>query len=165
MSCSKWSSELFKIIQMQIIVRKQLSDFSGIIMNNNEITNHSLFIAAKGPIYSVTTATVTFSLLKITCCCLWRYHVLMQNLICNFIRDSFSTGWLCRHWNVSSETKVQPKIDFSDWLQGVWFIRWSTVISNSWRNSKLKTPHNFLFLIFVLFWLCVQWNPTLQPPW
>ena len=47
---------------MQIIVRKQLSDFSGIIMNNNELTNHSLFIAAKGPIiiYSVTTATVTF---------------------------------------------------------------------------------------------------------
>lgn len=45
---------------MQMIVIKQLSDFSGIIMNNNEITNHSLFIAAKGPIYSVTTATVTF---------------------------------------------------------------------------------------------------------
>lgn len=60
MSGSKWSSELFKIIQTQMIVIKQLSDFSGIIMNNNEITNHSLFIAAKGPIYSVTAETVTF---------------------------------------------------------------------------------------------------------
>ena len=62
MSCSKWSNERFKIIQMHKIIIKQLSDFSSIIMNNNEVTNHSLFIATKGPIYSViTTATVTFN--------------------------------------------------------------------------------------------------------